>query len=416
MKRKYLFLILVSLVIICFASASGSQPMLLRIIADGQGMQNETVVYFDSSATIAYDPVHDAPALGTSPGYVNIVSCFNNIDYQVKGLPALTQGISIPLRITTGTSGSYQIYCNGINNLPQSACLLLTDNLTGTSWDVRNGAYTCVIADTEQVSRFNLNIITSLLSPVTSALSAPACTHSADGKIVVNVGGNAVYNYFWKDAGNNIIKTSLNKASTDTLAGLDAGFYRVDVNTAGTCNSHVIYFTLEPVYAPVAAFVSDTLVAEQSDVTFVNTSLNANSYWWEFGDGMGSNEANPLYAYGAPGTYTVTLQAFGSVCNDTASATRLITVTGSTAAPQVSARQSIVIGRDRSGYYVQFYLDQPVSAEIVVTDLLGKNRLAKKENITNNRIYIDTDGLSGNILLVHVRAGAQSTFRKIVVE
>lgn len=45
-------------------------------------------------------------------------------------------------------------------------------------------------------------------------------------------------------------------------------------------------------------------------VTFTNSSINADSYIWDFGDGIGtSSEANPIYTYASPGTYNVKLTA-----------------------------------------------------------------------------------------------------------
>ena len=42
---------------------------------------------------------------------------------------------------------------------------------------------------------------------------------------------------------------------------------------------------------------------------FTNTSQNASTFLWNFGDGSTSNEANPTHTYDAPGTYTVSLTA-----------------------------------------------------------------------------------------------------------
>jgi PKD repeat protein len=44
-------------------------------------------------------------------------------------------------------------------------------------------------------------------------------------------------------------------------------------------------------------------------VTFTNTSTNADSYLWEFGDGNTSTEANPVHTYAGAGVYTVRLTA-----------------------------------------------------------------------------------------------------------
>jgi len=62
-------------------------------------------------------------------------------------------------------------------------------------------------------------------------------------------------------------------------------------------------------------------------ITCTNTSQHATSYLWNFGDGKSSTATNPVYAYNASGTYTVTLQATnecGSV-NTNASATVVVT-------------------------------------------------------------------------------------------
>lgn len=48
------------------------------------------------------------------------------------------------------------------------------------------------------------------------------------------------------------------------------------------------------------------------EVHFVNTSRNAVSYDWNFGDGYGSSDENPDYIYNSTGKYTVTLTATGA--------------------------------------------------------------------------------------------------------
>ncbi len=61
---------------------------------------------------------------------------------------------------------------------------------------------------------------------------------------------------------------------------------------------------------PVANFTVPTqkLVAPV-EVTFTNTSLKAESYAWDFGDGATSTEASPKHRYVHSGNYAVTLKA-----------------------------------------------------------------------------------------------------------
>ena len=64
-------------------------------------------------------------------------------------------------------------------------------------------------------------------------------------------------------------------------------------------------------------------------VSFTNQTIgNATSYLWNFGNGATSTQANPTYTYTTPGTYTVTLIAYGGGGSDTLVQTNYITVTG----------------------------------------------------------------------------------------
>lgn len=61
-------------------------------------------------------------------------------------------------------------------------------------------------------------------------------------------------------------------------------------------------------------------------VQFTNTSINAISYYWDFGDGTASLEKNPLHVYEQTGTYTVLLSIAGSSNNDSELKENLISV------------------------------------------------------------------------------------------
>ena len=65
----------------------------------------------------------------------------------------------------------------------------------------------------------------------------------------------------------------------------------------------------ESAAAPVASF---TTSVDDKTVTFTNTSTNATSYEWDFGDNSGtSTEENPVYTYDAYADYDVRLTAIG---------------------------------------------------------------------------------------------------------
>lgn len=65
--------------------------------------------------------------------------------------------------------------------------------------------------------------------------------------------------------------------------------------------------------APQAAFtVANDGCKSPCTVSFTNTSQNADSYLWDFGDGATSTADNPTHQYTTAGTYTVTLTATGA--------------------------------------------------------------------------------------------------------
>ncbi len=61
--------------------------------------------------------------------------------------------------------------------------------------------------------------------------------------------------------------------------------------------------------APVAGFTSDSPVCLGNPINFTNTSTNAVSYEWNFGDGNNSTLTNPSHTYLIPAGYTVMLTA-----------------------------------------------------------------------------------------------------------
>ena len=61
------------------------------------------------------------------------------------------------------------------------------------------------------------------------------------------------------------------------------------------------------------------------EVTFTNSSKNADSYMWDFGDGGTSSEENPVHTYAGAGCYEVVLTASGQGLSEMKTETVLVT-------------------------------------------------------------------------------------------
>ena len=86
------------------------------------------------------------------------------------------------------------------------------------------------------------------------------------------------------------------------------GTYDVTLIVTNTAGADTVtlsnYIMVQPL--PTAGFNSSV---NGSTASFTNTSVNATSYSWDFGDNNTSNDPNPIHTYATDGTYTVTLQA-----------------------------------------------------------------------------------------------------------
>ncbi|MBI1835853.1 MAG: PKD domain-containing protein [Flavobacteriia bacterium] len=98
-----------------------------------------------------------------------------------------------------------------------------------------------------------------------------------------------------------------------------SGIYTVNLNVVtnqGCSDDSTMTNYIEVYPLPSASFIVDPENPDLSHplVSFTNTSTDAVSWHWDFGDGMSSDEENPEHTYSAANTYTVTLtvtNAFG---------------------------------------------------------------------------------------------------------
>lgn len=100
----------------------------------------------------------------------------------------------------------------------------------------------------------------------------------------------------------------------------EPGTYTVQLvatNQYGCTSSFALDFVVHP--TPVAGFtVAPAPACARYPVIFTNTSINAFSFVWMFGDGGTSQADGPLHTYASPGNYTVSLYAYGvGGCSDT---------------------------------------------------------------------------------------------------
>ncbi len=170
--------------------------------------------------------------------------------------------------------------------------------------------------------------ITVATPPVVTAVTP--VTVCQGNSVMLSASGATTYS--WNPA------TDLNDStiSNPLFTGSASSTYTVTGSTASGCNdTAIVSITVLP--ASVANGTTGTIpVSIPATVTFTNTSVNADSVQWNFGDGATDTTSNPTHIYTAPGTYSVTLIAYNANgCNDTTSIIVVINSTSSLTVPNV---------------------------------------------------------------------------------
>jgi gliding motility-associated-like protein len=124
--------------------------------------------------------------------------------------------------------------------------------------------------------------------------------------------GTATWNWDFGDG-----FTSTQDTVTHTYTSI--GTYQVVLNitTVNGCNATDTLFILVGPHPTASFTVSPDTICNREMVTFTNTSVGANAYIWDFGDGGASSATSPVHQYTSSGNWTVTLHAYNNGCEDT---------------------------------------------------------------------------------------------------
>jgi PKD repeat protein len=154
------------------------------------------------------------------------------------------------------------------------------------------------------------------------------------------------------------------------------------------------------VNAPTTASFNYTTPAPTT-LTFNNTSTNANSYLWQFGNGGTSTQANPTYTYTTNGTYTIVLRTQNN-CN--------------TSADTTIVQIPIVSTNDLQGWAAKVYPNpandqvtiqipnlQETIATISITDLIGKNLYIHTTADPSGSTNINTEKLTSGPYIIEIK-------------
>ncbi|MCB0707409.1 MAG: T9SS-dependent M36 family metallopeptidase [Saprospiraceae bacterium] len=159
-----------------------------------------------------------------------------------------------------------------------------------------------------------------------------------------------------------------------TLTGSPAGpdfyyyLYNWVVRPIG-CKSELVPVDVSILDGPTANFVTNQTEAL---VDFTDTSVDAISWSWNFGDGGLSSEQNPSYVYTESGTYSVTLTVSNGDCED--SYTQLVVVEIINGLAEVAGLSSFNLypNLGNGSFYLELGLEQAEDIRVSVFNTQGQ--------------------------------------------
>jgi gliding motility-associated-like protein len=155
---------------------------------------------------------------------------------------------------------------------------------------------------------------------IASAVADTNIICSGDSVLLTATGGIGGGSFSWSPTDGLSDPTSATPlAAPDTTTT-----YTVTINESGCIGSADV--TVHVIPTPTASFVNSfTEGCPPLDVSFTSVTQNGILLAWNFGDSSAvSNETQPMHTYTAPGTYEVTLTAYGEGgCNNTSAVTTI---------------------------------------------------------------------------------------------
>jgi gliding motility-associated-like protein len=164
------------------------------------------------------------------------------------------------------------------------------------------------------------NYINVLANPVTIAYTAIPLTGCNPLTVTFDNTSNDALTYQWY-FGDHDSSSLMNPTHTYTIPGIYSDTLIITNSTVcgGVIDTLIRHNYITVKASVIAAFTADTLHGcLPFIVQFTNSSSNATSYHWNFGDLDTSNSINPIHTFDSAGIFNITLIAYNTDgCNDT---------------------------------------------------------------------------------------------------
>lgn len=295
---------------------SGCDSLIVSFTNISQNATSYLWNFGNGYTTNVTNPVYTYTTPGTYT--VTLLAIRNNCSH-VKTMTQLITVTSPPTNFTVAQSGNCLPFTANFTAQTPTAVSWFWQFGDGATSTLQNpvhsytaspsGGVTLTITDTNGCQ----GIITKQLNYFNANFSATLTAGCIPFTTTFNPVINNATNYFW-NFGDGNTSTSVNPTHTYTTGGI----YDVSlIVSSANCTDTIVYPMYITASAPVAEFYSPTVAAcAPTLVNFIDQSIDAASWYWDFGDGTTSTGQNPSHIYNVAGYYTITqvvTSAYGCV-------------------------------------------------------------------------------------------------------
>lgn len=199
-----------------------------------------------------------------------------------------------------------------------------------------------------------------------------------------------------------------------TINAIYPGFYEVtalsDSKYSGIEFDGKAFVTRYPSSVPGFDYSEDGL-----ELSFSNTSTDADSYYWDFGDGHTSVEMNPKHTYELEGEYLVSLTVSNGLCADSI-ISRTLNVKAVSIEP-IDFEDLLRIYPNPSSGVVTFEIDD-ANHSVMIVEIAGVNGNTIYSNIFHpGKVLeqLDLSSLSSGIYFIKIVSSEYSGIKKLIL-
>ena len=233
------------------------------------------------------DFVQNGPCQNQSYTFKSLSTNFSNLKWTLgEGASISTTTAEGPFDVSYSTSGTKTVVLEAFNDKG------------------------CSVIDTK--------IFNAIAKSRSSVITANQTSYCVGDTIRMSTTLQSNATYLWTGPNNFTSAEASIKIPVDVSSR--AGVYSLVV-TIDNCARDTSSYVIPPIpEKPIAGFIVETIaeLPTSQTIQFLNTSINADHYLWNFGDGNTSEEANPVHTYTSTGIFDINLRIFNSgACSQT---------------------------------------------------------------------------------------------------